>query len=359
MKLKRRNWSRRNHEELSRLLDGVRPGEIAVFDWDNTCAFNDVGEALLRRLAFDLAFRVDAVAMAATVPDRINGIGRVNVGGRPYPLQRMKAAVFSALQRLQRRPLPARGRGVDKDYRVFTSGLLAMNRALEETPGIGCAFAYPWVNTLLRGLALTEFDRLAAAAINGELRAPVRRRALVDPQRRWRYDWTSGIRLYPEMRELAACWQQRGGEVVVSSASNRQLVEKAIDLTGFPCRRVIGMELKIAGDRFGGALAPGLRPNLGRGKVANIRRRLGGEPVLVAGDSSNDFEMLTAFPATRLRLVIDRRAGGAIRRLVELAHGGADGFLVQEIDPRAGKFTSAGCRGRALAALAFLAAVGL
>jgi hypothetical protein len=342
MKLKRRNWSERNYEALDEFLAGVRPGEIAVFDWDNTCAFNDVGEALLRSLAFDLAFRIDAAAMAATVPDRINGIDRVCLSGRPYPLKRMKEAVFSALQRLQRRPLPARGRGVDQNYRVFTSGLLALNRALEETPGIGCEFAYPWVNTLLQGLPLVEFDRLAGMAVGEELRNPIRRRALVDPRRRWRYDWTSGIRLYPEMKELAACWQERGGEVVVSSASNRQLVEKAIVLTGFPCRRVIGMELKIAGDRFGRALAPGLRPNLGQGKVANIRRRLAGEPVLAAGDSDNDYEMLTSFPATRLRLVIDRRARGKIARLVGLARKGEGGFLAQDTDPRAGKFAAAG-----------------
>ncbi len=122
-----------------------------------------------------------------------------------------------------------------------------------------------------------------------------------------------GIRLYPEMRDLAACWRERGGRVVVSTASFRKLVERMIAMTAFPCRQVIGMELALAGGRFGGGLKPGLRPNLGQGKVANIRGRLANEPVLVVGDSSNDFDMLTAFPATRLRLVIDRRAPGRIR----------------------------------------------
>ena len=53
-----------------------------------------------------------------------------------------------------------------------------------------------------------------------------------------------------------------------------------IAMTAFPCRRVIGMELEIVGGRFGRALAPGLRPNLGRGKVDNIRRRLKTGPML-------------------------------------------------------------------------------
>ena len=103
MKLKRRNWSARNFEALNELLAGVRPGEIAVFDWDNTCICNDIGEALLRRLTFDVAFRLDARTMAATVPDTINGIGTIRLHGRPYSLKKMKKAVFAAYGNLESR----------------------------------------------------------------------------------------------------------------------------------------------------------------------------------------------------------------------------------------------------------------
>ncbi len=322
------------------MLASVQPGEIAVFDWDNTCAFNDVGEALLRRMAFGLEFRMDAVAMADSIPDRIHGIGRLNLGGRSHSLKRMKQAVFSALDRLQQRPLANHNRDLDKDFRVFTSGLLALNRALEETPGIGCEFAYPWVNTLLRGWSLPEFDRLAGEVIARALQEPLRRHAILDPAGRWRYDWTGGIRLYPEMMDLAACWQQRGGRLVVSTASNRQLVEKMIAVTGFPCREVIGMELALAGMRFLDVLKPEWRPNLGAGKVHNLISRLDREPVFVAGDSSNDHEMLTAFAATRVRLVIDRHAPGTIRSLIRRAGSGDTGFLCQRIDPGRGTFRS-------------------
>lgn len=338
MKLRRRNWSERNYEALNRILAGVKPGEIAVFDWDNTCIFNDIGEALLRRLTFGLEYRMDAATMAAMVPDVIHGVGHVLIKGRPFSLRKMKNAVFSAYEKLTAGVVFA-GRGcLDENYRVFTSGLLALNRALEETPGIGCGFAYPWVNRLLQGLPLSEFDRLAAAVIKKELLGPIARHGLVDPQRRWRYDWTSGIRLYPEMKDLAACWQARGGRVVVSTASNRQLVEKMIAMTGFPCREVIGMELEIKDGRFGRRLKAGLKPNLGNGKVDNIRARLNHEPVLAAGDSNNDIEMLTAFRSTRLRLVIDRRAGRGIAFLVRRAESGEKGFLAQPSDRRLGVF---------------------
>jgi phosphoserine phosphatase len=341
MKLKRRNWSERNYEALGEFLAAVEPGEIAVFDWDNTCIFGDIGEALLRRLTFDLAFAMNAGAMAATLPDEVRGVGLIQVQGRPFSLKRMKKAVCTAYERLKGKPSSVRKESLDKDYRIFTSGLLALNRALEETPGIGCEFAYPWVNRLLQGMPLDEFDRLAGSVVEEELAHPLRRHAVSDPNGRWRYAWTGGIRLYPEMRDLAACFRERGGRVVVSTASNRQLVEKMISLTAFNCQSVIGMELKVSDGRFGRSLAPGLRPNLGRGKVANIRGRLEGEPALVAGDSDNDYEMLAAFSGTRLRLVIDRHAGGRIELLSRRARSGAEGLLAQKIDLRRGKFRAA------------------
>jgi phosphoserine phosphatase len=341
MKLKRRNWSERNYKALDEFLAGVRPGEIAVFDWDNTCICGDIGEALLRRLTFSLGFAMDAGALAATLPDTIHGVSRILVQGKPFSLKKMKKAVCSAYERLKQDPSSLGKNDLDDDYRIFTSGLLALNRALEETPGIGCGFAYPWVNLLLQGLPLDEFDRLAVSVVEEELANPLRRHVLSDPLGRWRYAWTGGIRLYPEMRDLAARFRERGGRVVVSTASNRQLVEKMASLTAFPCQSVIGMELKVAGGRFGRSLAPGLRPNLGLGKVANLRRRLEGEPALVAGDSGNDYEMLVSFPGTRLRLVIDRHAGGRIALLARRARSGEKGLLAQKINPRRGEFRAA------------------
>jgi len=97
MKLMRRNWSERNYEALNGLLAGVRPGEIAVLDWDNTCIFGDIGEALLRRLTFDLAFAVDAETMAATVPDVIHGIGHILIQGKPFSLKKNQSTCLRRL----------------------------------------------------------------------------------------------------------------------------------------------------------------------------------------------------------------------------------------------------------------------
>ena len=117
----------------------------------------------------------------------------------------------------------------------------------------------------------------------------------------------------PEMRELAACWQRarRGGGGLLAPATG-SLVEKAIAMTGFPCRR---------SDRHGAghgrqplraraeAGKPAI-PTSGAGKVANIRfAGSTDEPALVAGDSEQRLRDAGLVPlATRLRLVVERRA---------------------------------------------------
>jgi len=340
MKLQLLNWNRRNYDALAEFLSGAKPGEIAVFDWDNTCIFNDIGEALLRRLTFDLAFAFDAKALAAAIPDSVAGVGQILLNGKPFPLKQMKAAIIAAYMGLKSEARRGNRAHVDENYRIFTSGLLALNRALEETPGIGCEFAYPWVNTLLQGLSPAELDERAAAVIRSELEEPLRRHSLQDPLKRWRYDWTGGIRLYPEMKDLADRWQESGCRVAVSTASNRQLVEKMIAMTRFPCRQVIGMELALFDGRFGRTLKPGMQPNLGHGKVVNLRARFKREPALVAGDSGNDYEMLTAFPSARLHLLVRRPRPGRMSALYRQALSGDPRFLLQDVDRKLGSFAS-------------------
>jgi hypothetical protein len=57
MLLKRLNWNQRNYEALNDFLAGVRPGDIAVFDWDNTCICGDIGDAIFRFQALHLQFK--------------------------------------------------------------------------------------------------------------------------------------------------------------------------------------------------------------------------------------------------------------------------------------------------------------
>jgi hypothetical protein len=80
---------------------------------------------------------------------------------------------------------------------------------------------------------------------------------------------------------------------------------------------VIGCELEVEG----GMLRPVYRKEwpltYGKGKVEAIRRKLGsrGDPILVAGDSDGDADMLVDFEGTRVSLILNRVKGGKIGSL--------------------------------------------
>lgn len=336
MPLQRLNWSQRNYEALNEFLAGVRAGEIAVFDWDNTCIFGDIGDAVFRHQALHLEFKFGPERLREIIPDQVNGIGRVRINGQAFPLRQVKEQVVHAYEKIAGRAL-AEIRSSDA-YRDFSAGLLALNRGLEETPGIGCEFAYLWTINFFEGFRPLEVRRLAAEVIRGELGSRLQNQTWSDSRQRLLYRWTAGFRPFPEMADLSQVLKKAGCRVVVSTASNPLIVESMLPHTGFAAERVIGQTSGLARGRMLGTLAPGLQSNFGGGKVENLRSRLEREPVFAAGDSPGDYEMLTAFPGTRLKLLIRRPRPGKMAALYRRALSGDPHFLLQDIDRKLGKF---------------------
>jgi phosphoserine phosphatase len=336
MKLKRLNWSKRNHAALNEFLARVRPGETAVFDWDNTCIFGDIGDAVFRHQALHLEFKFGPDRLREIIPGRVHGIDHVRINGRSLPLRRVKEQIVRAYHKIAGRPLAEIGSG--DAYRDFSAGLLALNRGLEQTPGIGCEFAYLWTVNFLEGFRPAEVRRLAAAVARQELQSPLQEQAWSDSGRQFLYRWTAGIRPFPEMADLSLVLKKAGCRVLVSTASNPLIVETMIANTGFAADRVLGQASGMARGRLLGTLAPGLRSNFGSGKVENLRRALDRDPVFTAGDSPGDYEMLTAFPATRLKLLIRRPRPGKMATLYRQALNGDPNFLLQDIDHGLGMF---------------------
>jgi hypothetical protein len=339
MRLQRLNWNQRNYDALNDFLGGVRPGEIAVFDWDNTCIFGDIGEAVLRHQALHLKFKFGPERLREIIPDQANGIEHVHINGQVFPLRQIKEQIVGAYKKIA-------GRAIKKiqsssALRDFSAGLLALNRGLEETPGIGCEFAYPWAINFLLGFSPAEVCRLAGVVIDSELQLGIRNRSISDSRERLFYRWTAGIRLYPEMADLSMVLKKTGCRVIVSTASSPLIIETMMQRTGFAAELVIGMASGLEGDRLQGVLASGLEPNFGPGKAENMRQLLDLEPVFTAGDSSGDYEIMTAFPGTRLKLLIRRPQPGKMAALYKKALAGDPQYLLQDVDSATGHFSAA------------------
>ena len=336
MKLIEGNWIFGNFNRLHRFVEEDGRQGLAVFDWDNTAVFGDIGDAFFRDQVFRLDFRLTSREFEALIPETAYGIDTIDHAGGTISLPALKEALVAAYRRIERHGFDREKIGMDPSYADFTAGLLALNRGLETTVGIGCRFANPWITRFLKGFSVNEIEKKAAAIFQRQRRMPIRDRRQTNALGTLTVSWTEGIRVFPEMKNLMEAMRYRGFEIGVVTATNTHIVSGAIEAARYPVDRLVGQASETVADRLNGHPPPDFPANYGAGKAENIRRFFKREPVFAAGDSDGDYEMLTEFPETELRLVVHRGWSGRIQALHERA--GDDGFLLQDVDPRTGKF---------------------
>lgn len=326
-----------------------RAPQAAVFDWDNTCIFNDIGDATFRYQLERLAFRLQPAELADLLPRQIGAIDTL-VGG--LDLLALRADILRAYTALW--PLIQSGKLIEARrqhaYFDLRAKLGHMYQALDRTPGVGAQFTYPWLACLFSGFSPEEIHVFAVRAwvfASRELvGAAAWHSATPGDAGFLDYSFRTHVAPHPEIAELMEALQAAKVDIYVVSASLQAVVEGAVRYLQFPvpAENVFGMRVEEAG----GALThrrmdPEQYPVTYRaGKVELINKFLPRAPVLVAGDANTDYEMLTAFTETEVRLVINRNGAGDIRRLYDLALGDATSSpprtLLQGRDENVGAF---------------------
>lgn len=308
-------WAPDNRRALERWLATVAARQwasppAAVFDWDNTCIFNDVGEATLHYQLDRLALRLDPDGLTSFLTGELEGVELV--GG--VSLSDLRADILEAYAELY--PLieageleAARALPAHRDFRAKTAFLY---EALVDADGAGPLFAYPWLVGWLAG-----FDRPEIAALVAEVAAEGQRQrpaevtwssATAGRTGRLEYSFAVGLCPQPEVIDLMNALERAGVRVFVVSASGELVVEAAAAALGYPVapEAIYGIRLELEDGRMTTQPAAGYPVTWRQGKVELIRDEIGLEPILVAGDADTDYEMLTAFEATEVRLVINR-----------------------------------------------------
>ena len=144
------------------------------------------------------------------------------------------------------------------------------------------------------------------------------------------YSYKTGLRVFPEMQDLIATFNEHGIEVFIVSASYKPVVEvfSGIGNYGYnvPSQNVIAMELALDND---GKILPeyksGWVKTQRQGKVDAINQVIKSglgknwDPLFSAADSDGDYEMSTGFPDMKLTLIWNRVKGGDIGTLCQLA----------------------------------------
>jgi len=349
--LDRLNWSERNYQVLNQLIGDYGIGgkyhsteetPYIVLDWDQTCAFLDVEEALLRYQLTNFRFKLSKEQFSTLLKDEINGISQLPEDFHFITLKDINTDLIEeyaflydhyigpeknmTLQELKATP----------QYQDFLAKLPFLYDGYCETNSIGSEYAYPWVLFLLAGHTIDEVKTMAKEAISFELGNGLYKQEWTSPSHLTThsgsvsYSFKAGLRVLPEMQNLIETFTQHGIEVFIVSASYKPVVETFAASGNFgyqvPAENVIAMELAVTAD---GVILPEYKPGwvetVRQGKVEAINRiikqQLGKtlDPLFAAGDSDGDYEMLTGFPGMKLVLIWNRLKGGDIGKLCQQA----------------------------------------
>ncbi|WP_028581501.1 HAD family hydrolase [Desulfogranum japonicum] len=334
------NWFPQNIQQIRQIIANLpetNPGYCAVFDFDNTCIFRDIGQAVFRHQLFQLEYRLDAAEFAALIPERDEPLA-----GKPYPVIRstLIALYRELMEHKQRDSLPEIF--TTDTYGQFQTLFFWYTAMARKDEGLGPRFVLPFLAKLLAGFTVDEMYDMAATTIQTVTEEPLVTKELqasfADPIGRLQIGYPMGMQPFAEMRQLMAELEAKGVSCKVVSASTNWLVQEAVRRFAFPVqnRNVYGIKVKLThGNMLTTEEENDYPVTFREGKVDVIQRFIEHPIALIAGDADTDYEMLT-LDNIPLRLIINHNQTGIISTLYKDSR-----FLLQGLDISTGSFRPA------------------
>lgn len=303
-------------------------GNYAVFDWDYTSIYQDTQENLFRyqidNLRFEMTPEQFAIAIRKDIPKEDFTDEFVNVKGEKINIDKIAKDLDSDYSFLYENYIKNKNMSLEKiketeEFKDFRGKLAFLYEA------IGGSFshdiAYPWVLYQFTGMDKKEVQELAKEAndfgIGNRLgKYPIESSdILTGSAGKVSYQYNSGLRTQPEIANLFHQLIENGIAVYIVSASLEDVVEVfATDITyGYNLKpeNIYGMRLEMDGERYKSEYKHDYPQTQTKGKVEIINKYLkakhkGKDPILVAGDSSGDVNMLSEYKGTKVLLLMKR-----------------------------------------------------
>lgn len=352
--LPRDNWNPEVYEALCGLMAdyGVASEEYdrecrpyAVFDFDNTTIMNDITMTLMIYQAENLryAFSPEEAfsVFSSWLPDL--DVELAGVGMSAGEICRDLAEGYRVLKSMKDRGLSLREIHGSTAWLDFRAKLFALNDGIENT------FDYAdwclWSPALFGGMTYDGLRELTRESVSYWMSfGKIWTERWDSPDGKVSVDVMKGLAVPQESVHLYKALEDNGFDVYICSASLEAVVEAMACSPeyglGLPPDRVYGIRLQDK-EKIGGEFDDGYDQTFLEGKTACIRRLIapshgGMAPSLVAGDSSGDYDMLTAFPSLKVGLIIDCGRGGLMSDLIGKASmpagEGAVRYVVQGRD---------------------------
>lgn len=322
-------WKPENRKVLTKLIDeNKNKNNYAVFDWDYTSIYQDTQENLFRYQIDNLKFKMTpkefAIAIRKDIPSDNFSDEYVNVKGEKINIDKIAEDLDKDYNFLYNNYIKDSKMSLEKiketeEFKDFRGKLAFLYEA------IGGSFshdiAYPWVLYLFTGMDKNEVQKLAKEAndygIGNKLGKYTIESSdiLLGKAGKVSYKYKSGLRTQPETANLFHQLIENGITVYVVSASLEDIVEVfATDKSyGYNLNpeNIYGMRLEMNGDKYTTEYKHDYPQTQTKGKVEIINKFLkpkhdGKEPILVAGDSSGDKNMLTEYKGTKILLLMKR-----------------------------------------------------
>ena len=310
----------------------------AIFDWDNTCAFNDVEETLLMYQINNLAFKMTpeefSKAIRNTVPKdnfkdsyvnankeviNIDKIGEDLDRDYKYLYENFEGFKVGGNKKLEELK-------TSEEFTDFKAKLSFLYFAIDET--FGSDVSYTWVLYLLQNYTSDELIQLSIKSTDNALGESIKPVTYVSSSKLpgksgvVSVDYKTGLRITPEISNLMNVFRNNGIDVYISSASHEDVVRAFASSAKYgynvPKENVLGVKLEKKSD---GKILPKIVDkknwdiNVKHGKTVNITKALKGkygyDPLFIAGDSDGDYEMMTEL-SPKVVLIVNRLKGGNI-----------------------------------------------
>ncbi len=354
-KLKTLNWAPDTYKALNALIEknGILSNTYAknhrpyvVFDFDNTTVINDVAEALLIYQLENLRFKIAPDKMAdvimTAVPKDNFLVDYKNKAGANINIEKLSADIAKSYAYLYDNYKPLGGKGsmtieeVRKtpQYMDFITKVRFAYDAINGT--FDASVGYPWVTYLFTGMTGQEVQKLAEesndywiAYGNWEKvtwESPV---SLPGQAGLVSVSYKTSVRFTEETKDLYNTLMENGIDVFVCSASFYDIILTSATNAKYGLNvkpeNVYAMMLKKDKDgRYINEYDNEYFQTQGKGKTHTINAFIRGQyenrdPIMVAGDSSGDYNMMIDYDGMQLGLIINRYRSGSFGELSKQA----------------------------------------
>ena len=322
-------WNPENKMKLEKLIEkNKNNGNYVVFDWDYTSIYQDTQENLFRYQIDNLKFKMTPeefkIAIRKDIPKDNFAEGYENTDGKKINIDKIgedldKDYTFLYENYIKNKKMTLEEIQKTEEFKDFRGKLAFLYEAIGGT--FSHDIAYPWVLYQFTGMTPNEVKVLAKEANDFGIGNKLGKYTLESSDKltgkagKIVYSYKSGLRTQPETANLFHTFKDNGIDVYIVSASLEDVVEVfAADPSygyNIPEDNVFGMRLEMKDGKYTTEYKKDYPQTQTKGKVKAINSFIkpnhnGKEPILVAGDSSGDYNMLTEFKDIQTLLIMKR-----------------------------------------------------